>query len=48
MKVSYQGCEYFVIGVFHALCPELDQFEIAPTQHGAGSFYVLRQSLDIV
>ena len=34
MKVTYKGIEYFVISTFGEL------IEIAPTQHGAGSFMV--------
>lgn len=34
MKVFYKVVEYFVISIFG------DLIEIAPTQHGAGSFVV--------
>jgi hypothetical protein len=34
MKVWYKGIEYFVISSFG------DLIEIAPTEHGAGSFIV--------
>ena len=34
MKVWYKGIEYFVISMLGEL------IEIAPTQHGAGSFMV--------
>ena len=34
MKVTYKGVEYFVISTLGEL------IEIAPTQHGAGSFMV--------
>lgn len=34
MKVTYRGIEYFVISALGEL------IEIAPTQHGAGSFVV--------
>ena len=39
MKVHYRGAEYFVISVSGEL------IEIAPTQHGAGSFIVHKDYL---
>lgn len=34
MKATYKGVEYFVISTF------AEMIELAPTQHGAGSFMV--------
>lgn len=39
-KVSYRGLPYYVISI------QGEIIEIAPTQHGAGSFYVTLQYLD--
>lgn len=41
-KVYYRGESYWVISV--TICGKL--LEIAPTQHGAGSFYVTKDYLD--
>lgn len=41
MKCVYKGVEYFVISISG------NMIEIAPTKHGAGSFYVTSEYADI-
>ena len=49
MKVLYKGIEYYVISIFEdGADVSFDRFEIAPTRHGAGSFYVTREYLQEV
>lgn len=42
MKCVYKGVEYFVISIFG------DRIEISPTKHGAGSFYVSSEYVDMI
>lgn len=44
--VFYKGIKYWVISIWNVGDDEsLDIIEIAPTKHGAGSFYVTREYL---
>ena len=48
-QVLYKGVRYWVISVWEdGACDSLDHVEIAPTRHGAGSFIVTREYLEIV
>ena len=47
-RVNYKGVMYFVISIMEdGACKSLDMIEIAPTRHGAGSFYVTCEYLDL-